>query len=256
MCVLLTSEQQAVVSSIGINKANRLADRKTCVLQNDPYRLRILLPLLELLHHYCINQHSIQHAAEFIGDKFAGCLFQPANQSWVSYETTALAVAASTAMVLEYRTLFGQSMVDLDNKAAHKRAVSHAVDIPQSQHSTAVAMSCPMPTSPMAAKRLPSSGLHFDMESEPEDFERSPKTSYFSTSLFGSPVSDDMDSAFSGSSIEMEDSKTSVESEDIDADLAHAVDSLCLESTSDLLFTNKVLGSAYGRSSRPGVMSY
>jgi len=216
------------------------------VLQNDLYRLRILLPLLELLHHYCINQHSIQHAAEFIGDKFACCLFQPTDQSWISYETTALAVAASTAMVLEYRTLFGQSMVDLDNKAAHKRAASHAVDIPQSQRSTAVAMSCPMPTSPMAAKRLPSSGLHFDMQSEPEDFERSVKTSYFSTSLFGSPVSDDMDSAFSGSSIEMEDSKTSMESEDIDADLAHAVDSLCLESTSDLLFTNKVLGSAYG----------
>jgi len=216
------------------------------VLQNDPYRLRILLPLLELLHHYCINQHSIQHAAEFIGDQFACCLFQPTDQSWISYETTALAVAASTAMVLEYRTLFGQSMVDLDNKAAHKRAASHAVDIPQSQHSTAVAMSCPMPTSPMAAKRLPSSGLHFDMQSEPEDFERSMKTSYFSTSLFGSPVSADMDSAFSGSSIEMEDSKTSMESEDIDADLAHAVDSLCLESTSDLLFTNKVLGSAYG----------
>ncbi|DBA92583.1 TPA: hypothetical protein ACH3X1_002805 [Trebouxia sp. C0004] len=75
-------------------------------------------------------------------------------------------------MVLEYRTLFGQSMVDLDNKAAHKRAVSYAVDI-QSQHSTAVAMSCPMPTSPMAAKRLPSSGLHFDMQSEPEDFKHS-----------------------------------------------------------------------------------
>lgn len=231
-------------------------------MQNDAYRLRIVLPLLELLHHHCINQESIQHAAEHVGTKFASCLLRPAHQFTASSEDTALAVSASTAMVLEYRTLFGQSMVDFDQKVLQQRTVPNAIDASLSQPSTAIP--CPMPTSPMAAKRLPSSGLHFDMRSEPEDFDLGAQSLYLTSPLFGSPLSDDMDSAFSGSSIEMEDSKSTVECEDVDADLAHAVDSLFLESTSDLLFTNQASGSIYrsmpghvpARSAQHGVMSY
>ncbi|KAL0035465.1 hypothetical protein WJX77_007521 [Trebouxia sp. C0004] len=48
-------------------EGERLLTLQTVLKQNDPYRLKKLLPLLELLHHYCINQHSNQHAAEFIG---------------------------------------------------------------------------------------------------------------------------------------------------------------------------------------------
>ncbi|DBA92582.1 TPA: hypothetical protein ACH3X1_002804 [Trebouxia sp. C0004] len=52
-------------------EGERLLTLQTVLKQNDPYRLKKLLPLLELLHHYCINQHSNQHAAEFIGGKTA-----------------------------------------------------------------------------------------------------------------------------------------------------------------------------------------
>ncbi|DBA92584.1 TPA: Fes/CIP4 y domain [Trebouxia sp. C0004] len=58
---------QVIDSQKHQDEGERLLTLQAVLKQNDPYRLRILLPLLELLHHYCINQHSIQHAAEFIG---------------------------------------------------------------------------------------------------------------------------------------------------------------------------------------------
>ena len=212
------------------------ATNKLVPVQIDSYRLRILLPLLELLHHYCINQRNIQLAAEYVGNKFASYLLRPAHQASPSSQDTALAASACTAMILEYRTLFSQSMVDVEGCAAQQRTAC-GVNAPQLQPGMHAAMPCPMPTSPRAAKRHPSLG--FDFRSEPEDYDRGNRSSGCTPCLFGSPVSDDMDSAFSGSSVEMEDSKSSAEFEGVDDDLAHAVDSLFLESTSDLLFTNK-----------------
>ncbi|KAL0035412.1 hypothetical protein WJX77_005676 [Trebouxia sp. C0004] len=60
---------QVIDSQKHQDEGERLLTLHAVLKQNDPYRLRILLPLLELLHHYCINQHSIQHAAEFIGER-------------------------------------------------------------------------------------------------------------------------------------------------------------------------------------------
>jgi len=48
--------------------------------------------------------------------------------------------------------------------------------------------------------------------------------------------------------VELEDSKSSVQTECVDDDLAHAVDSLFLESTSDLLFTSTSSGQDFHRS--------
>lgn len=200
-------------------------------LQNDAYRLRLLLPLLELLHHYCINQCSIQHAAAYVAEKFASCLLQPAHESSFSAD----AVSACIAMVLDYRSLFGQSMVDLDSSAAQHSAASQAVDIPRAHSTVQRSKPCPMPSSPMAAKRLPSSGLHFVMRSKPEDFEASRSVPRVS-SLFGSPTSDDLDSAFSATSMDTDDNRSCTEVDVPDDELIQAVDSLILESTSDLLF--------------------
>lgn len=207
-------------------------------LQNDTYRLRVLLPLLELLHHYCINQHSIQHAAAYIGEKFASCLLRPSFQSDTAGESDALAVSACIAMILDYRSLFGQTAVDFDNEAAQHTAALAAVNIPQAQSPVNTLKACP--SSPMAARRLPSPRAHLLLRSEPEDFECA-KPVPCALPQFGSPTSDDMDSAFSASSMDMDDNKVHAESDALDDDLVHAVDNLFLESTSDLLFTSDLL---------------
>lgn len=200
-------------------------------LQNDTYRLRVLLPLLELLHHYCINQRSIQHAAAYIGERFASCLLRPSDHCGTEGESEALAVSACMAMVLDYRSLFGQST--LDSEVAQQSA-SFAASMPRSQSNMQI---CPMPSSPMVARRLPSPEPICLLPSEPEDFECGQSASC-AFPYFGSPMSDDMDSAFSASSMETEDNKLSIDTDVLDDDLVHAVDNLFLESTSDLLFTS------------------
>ena len=205
--------------------------------QNDAYRLRILLPLLELLHHYCINQRSIQHAAAYVAEKFVSCLLQPKHESSASGDSTAFAVSACISMVLDYRSLFGQSMVDLDSSAAQHSAALQAVGIQRARSRVQGSKPCPMPSSPMAAKRLPSSGLHFALRSEPEDFE-SPTSTPCLSPFFGSPTSDDLDSAFSATSMDTDDNRSCTEVHAPDEELIHAVDNLILESTSDLLFTS------------------
>ena len=209
-------------------------------LQNDTYRLRVLLPLLELLHHYCINQHSIRHAAAYIGEKFASCLLRPSFQSDTAGESDALAVSACIAMIYDYRSLFGQSAVDFGSEAAQHSAASVAVNIPTAQSTVNTLKACPMPSSPMAARRLPSPRAHILLRSEPEDFECA-KSVPCTLLQFGSPTSDDMDSAFSASSMETDDNKAYAEADALDDDLVHAVDNLFLESTSDLLFTSDLL---------------
>lgn len=205
-------------------------------LQNDAYRLRVLLPLLELLHHYCINQHSIQCAAAYVGEKFVSCLLRPSFRSDTTGESEALAVSACVAMILDYRSLFSQSAVDFDSEAAQHSAASAAANIPQAHSSVHTSKACPMPSSPMAARRLPSPRAHFLLRSEPEDFECA-KSAPCALPQFGSPTSDDMDSAFSASSMDTDDNKVYSEADALDDDLVHAVDNLFLESTSDFLFT-------------------
>ena len=159
-------------------------------------------------------------------------------------DSAELAVSACSAMVLDYRSLFGQSILEFDSNAAQRNAVSRVTNVVQmTQHAESATQSCkpcPKPSSPMAAKRLPSSGLHFVLRSEPEDFEgarSAPCASHF----FGSPTSDDMDSAFSACSMETDDSRSCTEEDEQDVDdaLVRAVDSLVLESTSDLLFAGR-----------------
>ena len=216
-------------------------------MQNDAYRLRILLPLLELLHHYCINQRSIQHAAEYVAQKFVTCLLRPERRTTLHTEEAALAISASTTMILEYRTLLGQSIVEFDAKKAQLRPRRH-FDVSQQMGKLQSAKSCPMPVSPMAAKRLPSSGLHMEFQSEPEDFEHSIQAAKACTSpsFLDSPMSDDIDSAFSSSSVELDESGTHSSEDSIDADLANAVNSLFLESTSDVLFTSSNIKPSFG----------
>lgn len=218
-------------------------------LQNDAYRLRVLLPLLELLHHYCINQHSIQHAAAYIGEKVASCLLRPPFHSGTAGESEALAVSACKAMVLDYRSLFGQSAVDVDSEGEKHSAALATVNIPQSTSTAQTPKACHMPSSPMAARRLPSPRAHFLLRSEPEDFECA-KSAPCALPQFGSPTSDDMDSAFSASSVETDDDKVYAQADALDEDLVQAVDNLFLESTSDLLFTSDslCLGRASGQS--------
>lgn len=212
-------------------------------LQNDVHRLRILLPLLELLHHHCINQHSIQHAAACIGEKFASCLLRPPLHCGTAGESEAPAVSACIAMVLDYRSLFGQSAVDVDSEGEKHSAALATVTIPQGTSTAQIPKACHMPSSPMAARRLPRA--HFLLRSEPEDFE-------CAKSAPCSPTSDDMDSAFSASSIETDDNKVCAQAAALDDDLVQAVDNLFLESTSDLLFTSDslCLGRASGQSNR------
>lgn len=201
--------------------------------------------MLELLHHHCINQHSIQHAAAYIVEKFASCLLRPPFHSGAAGESEALAVSACIAMVLDYRSLFGQSAVDFDSEGEKHSAALATVSIPQGTSTAQIPKACHMPSSPMAATRLPSPRAHFLLRSEPEDFECAK-----SAPCAGSPTSDDMDSAFSASSMETDDNKVYAQADALDDDLVHAVDNLFLESTSDLLFTSDslCLGRASGQS--------
>lgn len=73
------------------------------VLQNDLYRLKVLISLLELLHHHVINQ---QNTAFMIGKRFAPYLLRPASCGIRQIQVNYLAIAAATAMVLDYRSLF------------------------------------------------------------------------------------------------------------------------------------------------------
>lgn len=242
LCVLLPSLLLGLVIQVVMVSVCQAIATIDCLLhlQNDTYRLRVLLPLLELLHHYCINQHSIQHAAAYIGEKFASCLLRSSFQSDTAGESEALAVSACIAMVLDYRSLFGQSAVDCDSEGAQHSAASAAVNIPQAQSAVHTLKGCPMPSSPMAARRLPSPRVQFLLRSEPEDFECA-KSIPCALAQFGSPTSDDMDSAFSASSMETDDNQVYAKVDALDDELVRAVDSLFLESTSDLLFTSGLL---------------
>ena len=143
-------------------------------------------------------------------------------------------------MVLDYRSLFSQSAVDCDSEAAQHSVASAAVNAAQAQSAVHTMKACPMPSSPMAARRLPSPRAQFLLKTEPEDFECA-KSVPCGLSQFGSPTSDDMDSAFSASSMEMDDNKVYAGPDALDDDLVRAVDNLFLESTSDLLFTSELL---------------
>ena len=192
---------------------------------------------MELLNQYCINQRSIQHAAAYIGERFAWCLLRPSHHSGKEGESEALAVSACIAMVLDYRSLFGQSTLDFDSEAAQHSA-SFTASMPRVASSLQALKPCPMPSSPMAARRLPPPESLALLRSEPEDFECA-KSGSCALPHFGSPMSDDMDSAFSASSMETDDHKIDIEADGLDDDLVHAVDDLFLESTSDLLFTGR-----------------
>ncbi|KAL3137310.1 hypothetical protein ABBQ32_006850 [Trebouxia sp. C0010 RCD-2024] len=218
------------------DKAQCMHNLRNVLKKNDTYRLRVLLPLLELLHHYCINQRSIQHAAVYIGERFAWCLLRPSHHSGAEGESEAPAVSACVAMVLDYRSLFGQNTSDFDTEVA-QRSASFAASMPRVSSGTQASKPCPMPSSSMAARRLPPSEPLVLLRSEPEDFEHA-KSACCAWPI-GSPMSDDMDSAFSASSMETDDNKFDFETEGLDDDLVHAVDDLFLKSTSDLFFTGR-----------------
>lgn len=139
-------------------------------------------------------------------------------------------------MVLDYRSLFGQNTSDFDTEVA-QRSASFAASMPRVSSGTQASKPCPMPSSSMAARRLPPSEPLVLLRSEPEDFEHA-KSACCAWPI-GSPMSDDMDSAFSASSMETDDNKFDFETEGLDDDLVHAVDDLFLKSTSDLFFTGR-----------------
>ena len=148
-------------------------------------------------------------------------------------------MAAATAIVLEYRSLFLHTMLDADRQTSPHPLIPRGINIPkQRPTSMYAASSYPMPIPPRSA----SVPLHH-VDFEPEDCLKGGKGSSLVSpvSWSGSPQSDDLDSAFSGSSLssmcshDTEELRRLFQGEEIDNDLVAAVDSLFCASTTDLL---------------------
>lgn len=208
------------------------------VLQNDMYRLKILIPLLELLHHHVINQDDIQNTAFMVGKRFAPYLLRPARCDNKQTQEVNLAIAAATAMILDYRSLFSNLFQDIDRHANKHMCIPCGSDIPRHRPTSLyAAVSYPMPLSP---KSVPAYLQH--ISNMPEGWCKSSTDLLCTNSALcnGSPKSDDLESAVSMSSCfsicshDAEQGETETENS-IDSDLAAAVDSLFCASTSQLL---------------------
>ena len=208
-------------------------------MQNDLYRLKILVPLLELLHHHTINQDHIQHTAAMLGEVFGPCLLRCHGSTSKQTQQDERAIAAATAMVLEYRSLFLHTMLDADLQISPQPLTPRSLSIPkQRPTSMYAASSYPMPIPPRSASVQ---RHHFNIELEDGVKGGSGSNLISSISWPNSPKSDDLDSAFSGSSLssmyshDTEELRRHFQGEEIDNDLVAAVDSLFCASTTDLL---------------------
>ena len=139
-------------------------------------------------------------------------------------------------MVLDYRSLLSHAMLDTDRQTSHHMLTPRGIDIPK-QRPTSIPAACyPMPTPP----RLMSASLRY-VSSRSEDVCKLGSGS----NLTGAPawngitMSDDLDSAFSGSSLfstwSQDELRRFFEDEEVDNDLVAAVDNLFCASTADLL---------------------
>lgn len=208
------------------------------VLQNDMYRLKVLIPLLELLHHHVINQDDIQNTAFMVGKRFAPYLLRPASCDNKQTQEDKLAIAAATAMILDYRSLFSNLFQDIDQHAHKYMCIPCGFDIPRHRPTSLfAAVSYPMPLSPKSA----SADLQHICNMSEDWCKGSTNLSCPSSALCnGSPRSDDLESAVSMSSCysicshDAEQGEIATENS-IDSDLVAAVNSLFCASTSQLL---------------------
>lgn len=209
------------------------------MLQNDLYRLQILIPLLELLHHHAINQDDIQYTAVMVAERFAPYLLRPSGCAVKQARQDRLVVAAATSMVLDYRSLFLHSVLDQDRYANSHMLTPRAIHVPRHRPTSVyAAVSYLMPMPPKSAPV----SMH-NINSEPEDFCKVGTDLYLTSSDLShdSPYSDDLDSAFSGSSCASISSRDGdnhrqvLANQGIDNELDAAVHSLFCASTADLL---------------------
>lgn len=205
-------------------------------LQNDTYRLKVLIPLLELLHHHTINQDNIQQTAALLGEMFAPFLLRPHKRTAKHCQQSSFAVAAATTMILDYRSLFSQTVLDNDSCTSNYKLTPKGIDIPMQRSSPAMAA-----TRPVAIPRSAPATLQY-VSSEPEDFCQGIESSSLTAAMLGSsPKAYDLDSAFSGASSfsmcssEAEDLRQLFEAEYVDEDLVTAVNDLFIASTAGLL---------------------
>ena len=205
-------------------------------MQNDTYRLKVLVPLLELLHHHTVNQDNIQETAALLAEMFAPFLLRPYKRIATHSQQSNFAVAAVTTMILDYRSLFSQTGLDNDSCTSNHMLAPNGIDIPMQRSSSTIPV-----TRPVAIPRSAPPSLHY-VSSEPEDFCQGIKSSSLTVAVLGnSPKAYDLDSAFSGGSSfsmcssEAEDLRQTSEAEYVDEDLVTAVNNLFTASTAGLL---------------------
>lgn len=180
-----------------------------------------------------------------LGEIFGPCLLRPHGCTGKQTQQDGLAIAAATAMVLEYRSLFLHTMLDANQQTSPHALTPRGVNIPkQRPTSMYAASSYPMPIPPRSASVSLHSLNSECFNSEPEDYcNKGSKGSCLvgSGCYSGSLLSDDLDSAFSSESLssmcshDTEELRRHIQGDEVDNDLVAAVDSLFCASTTDLL---------------------